>query len=177
MSRVARNPIPVPAGVQVAIEAGQVKIKGKKGELTHRTHRAVQVQQNGGQLQVAALENSKAARAIAGTTRALLQNMVTGVSAGFERKLEVVGVGYRAQVQGRNLNLTLGFSHAVSLPIPDGITIETPSQTEIVVRGMDRRLVGQIAADIRAYRAPEPYKGKGVKYTDEVIIRKEAKKA
>lgn len=177
MSRVAKNPIPIPAGVQVTIEAGEVKIKGKKGELSHRMHRSVQVQQSGGQLQVSALDNSKAARAAAGTTRALLQNMVAGVSAGFERKLEVVGVGYRAQVQGRNLNLTLGFSHAVSLPIPDGISIETPSQTEIVVRGMDRRLVGQISADIRAYRTPEPYKGKGVKYSDEVIIRKEAKKA
>ena len=112
-----------------------------------------------------------------GTTRAILKNMVTGVSAGFEKKLEVNGVGYRAQVQGRALNLTLGYSHPVSLPIPEGITIETPSQTEIVVRGLDRRLVGQLAANIRAYRKPEPYKGKGVKYTNEIIIRKEAKKA
>jgi len=177
MSRVAKNPVPIPAGVQISIDAGNVKVKGKKGELTHQHHRDVQVAQNGGQLLVSTAQKSKAARAAAGTTRAILQNMVTGVSTGFEKKLEVIGVGYRAQVQGRALNLTLGFSHPVSLPIPEGITIDTPSQTEIVVRGMDRRLVGQLAADIRSYREPEPYKGKGVKYTNEVIIRKEAKKA
>ena len=177
MSRVAKNPVSIPAGVQVSIDAGNVKVKGKKGELTYQHHQAVQVAQEGAQLLVSTQEKSKAARSAAGTTRAILQNMVTGVSAGFEKKLEVNGVGYRAQVQGRTLNLTLGFSHPVSLPIPEGITIDTPSQTEIVVRGMDRRLVGQLAANIRAYREPEPYKGKGVKYTNEVIIRKEAKKA
>jgi len=177
MSRVAKNPVSIPAGVQVSIDAGSVKVKGKKGELVHQPHRAVQVAQDGAVLRVSTQQKSKAARAAAGTTRAILQNMVTGVSTGFEKKLEVIGVGYRAQVQGRALNLTLGFSHPVSLPIPDGITIDTPSQTEIVVRGMDRRLVGQLAANIRAYREPEPYKGKGVKYTNEVIIRKEAKKA
>lgn len=177
MSRVAKNPVSIPAGVHVSIDAGSIKVKGKKGELTHQHHRAVQVAQDGGRLLVSTQEKSKSARAAAGTTRAILQNMVTGVNTGFEKKLDVAGVGYRAQVQGRALNLTLGFSHAVSLPIPEGITIETPSQTEIVVRGMDRRLVGQLAADIRGYRAPEPYKGKGVKYKDEVIIRKEAKKA
>ncbi len=177
MSRVAKNPVPIPAGVQVSIDAGNVKVKGKKGELTHRHNQAVQVAQDGGQLLVSTQDKSKAAHAAAGTTRAILQNMVIGVSTGFEKKLEVLGVGYRAQVQGRALNLTLGFSHPVSLPIPEGITIDTPSQTEIVVRGMDRRLVGQLAANIRAYRKPEPYKGKGVKYTNEVIIRKEAKKA
>ena len=177
MSRVAKNPVSIPAGVQVSIDAGSVKVKGKKGELVLRHHQAVQVAQDGGQLLVSTRQTTKAARAAAGTTRAILQNMVTGVSNGFEKKLEVNGVGYRAQVQGRALNLTLGFSHPVSLPIPDGITIDTPSQTEIVVRGMDRRLVGQLAANIRAYREPEPYKGKGVKYTNEVIIRKEAKKA
>ncbi len=177
MSRVAKNPVPIPAGVQVSIDARTVKVKGKKGELTYQPHRAVQVAQDAGQLLVSTQQKSKAARAAAGTTRAILKNMVTGVSAGFEKKLEVNGVGYRAQVQGRALNLTLGYSHPVSLPIPEGITIETPSQTEIVVRGLDRRLVGQLAANIRAYRKPEPYKGKGVKYTNEIIIRKEAKKA
>lgn len=177
MSRVAKNPVSIPAGVQVSIAAGSVKVKGKKGELVHQHHQAVQVVQDGGRLLVSTQGKSQSARAAAGTTRAILQNMVTGVSSGFEKKLEVNGVGYRAQVQGRALNLTLGFSHPVSLPIPEGITIDTPSQTEIVVRGMDRGLVGQLAADIRAYRKPEPYKGKGVKYTNEVIIRKEAKKA
>ncbi len=177
MSRVAKNPVSIPAGVQVSIDAGSVKVKGKKGELTHHCNQAVQVALEGGQLLVSTQQKSKAAHAATGTTRAILQNMVTGVSTGFEKKLEVIGVGYRAQVQGRALNLTLGFSHPVSLPIPDGITIDTPSQTEIVVRGMDRRLVGQLAANIRSYREPEPYKGKGVKYTNEVIIRKEAKKA
>ncbi len=177
MSRVAKNPVSIPAGVQVSIDAGNVKVKGKKGELNHQHHRSVQVAQDGGQLRVSTQEKSKSARSAAGTTRAILQNMVTGVSAGFEKKLEVIGVGYRAQVQGRALNLTLGFSHPVSVPIPEGITIDTPSQTEIIVRGMDRRLVGQLAANIRSYREPEPYKGKGVKYTNEVIIRKEAKKA
>ena len=177
MSRVAKNPVPIPAGVQVSIDAGTVKVKGKKGELTHQPHQAVQVAQDGSRLLVSTQQKSRSARAAAGTTRAILKNMVTGVSTGFEKKLEVNGVGYRAQVQGRALNLTLGYSHPVSLPIPEGITIDTPSQTEIVVRGMDRRLVGQLAANIRAYREPEPYKGKGVKYTNEIIIRKEAKKA
>lgn len=177
MSRVAKNPVSLPAGVQVSIEGGNIKVKGKKGELSHRHHPAIEIRQADGQLLVSTSQKSKSARSAAGTTRAVLQNMVTGVSAGFEKKLDVVGVGYRAQVQGKALNLTLGFSHAVSLPIPDGIQIETPSQTEIVVRGMDRRLVGQLAANIRGYREPEPYKGKGVKYSDEVIIRKEAKKA
>jgi large subunit ribosomal protein L6 len=177
MSRVGRNPIPIPAGVQVSIATGGVKIKGKKGELSHLLHRAVSVAQDGDRLLISTAEKSKAARAAAGTTRAILKNMVDGVTRGFEKKLEVVGVGYRAQVQGRALNLTLGYSHAVSVAIPEGITIETPSQTEIVVRGMDRRLVGQLAANIRSFRAPEPYKGKGVKYNNEIIIRKEAKKA
>ena len=177
MSRVAKNPVPIPAGVQVSIDAGTVKVKGKKGELTHQPHQAVQVAQDGSRLLVSTQQKSRSARAAAGTTRAILKNMVTGVSTGFEKKLEVNGVGYRAQVLGRALNLTLGYSHPVSVPIPEGITIDTPSQTEIVVRGMDRRLVGQLAANIRAYREPEPYKGKGVKYTNEIIIRKEAKKA
>ncbi|MBI1732380.1 MAG: 50S ribosomal protein L6 [Gammaproteobacteria bacterium] len=177
MSRVAKSPVSLPAGVQASVDAAGVKIKGKKGELSHRLHRAVSVIEDGGRLLVSTGEKSKTARAAAGTTRAILQNMVDGVSKGFEKRLEVVGVGYRAQVQGRALNLTLGYSHAVSVVIPEGITIETPSQTEIVVRGMDRRLVGQLAANIRSYRSPEPYKGKGVKYTNEIIIRKEAKKA
>ena len=177
MSRVAKNPVVIPTGVDVKLGAGTIRVKGRKGELAHAVHPAVAVVQEGGELRVSTSARSKAARSAAGTTRAVLQNMVTGVSEGFERKLEIVGVGYRAQVQGKALNLTLGFSHPVSLPIPDGITVETPSQTEIVVRGMDKRQVGQLAANIRAYREPEPYKGKGVRYANEQIIRKEAKKA
>jgi large subunit ribosomal protein L6 len=135
------------------------------------------VKQEEGVLKMEARNNSKSANALSGTTRALLQNIVKGVSEGFERKLEIIGVGYRAQAQGRTLNLTLGFSHPVNFPVPEGITVETPSQTEIVIKGIDKQQVGQVAANIRDYRPPEPYKGKGVRYSDEVIIRKEAKKA
>lgn len=145
--------------------------------MKHDAHPLVDVKQEDGLLKFAARNNSKNARALSGTTRALIQNMVTGVSDGFERKLEINGVGYRAQAQGKVLNLTLGFSHPVNFNIPEGITIETPSQTEIIVKGMDKQKVGQVAANIRDYRPPEPYKGKGVRYTGERIIRKEAKKA
>ena len=177
MSRIANNPVKIPAGVEVAINGNNVTVKGKKGELNHTVHQLVTITQEDGKLKFAVRNNSKTANALSGTTRALIQNLVTGVSEGYERKLEIVGVGYRAQAQGKKLNLTLGFSHPVDFPVPDGITIETPSQTEIVIKGIDKQLVGQVAANIRDYRLPEPYKGKGVKYSDEIIIRKEAKKA
>ena len=153
-----------------------VTVKGKKGSLQLNLHPAVEIVNKDNVLTFAPRDQDPKSDAMAGTFRALLNNMVTGVTAGFEKKLELVGVGYRAQVQGKALNLTLGFSHPVVYPIPEGITAETPSQTEIVVKGMDKQKVGQVAADIRAFRPPEPYKGKGVKYADEVIARKEAKK-
>lgn len=177
MSRIANNPIMIPAGVVVTISGNDLVIKGSKGELKHKAHPLVSVKQEENILKLAANNNSKSANALTGTTRAILQNIVTGVSKGFEQKLEITGVGYRAQVQGKVLNLTLGFSHPVNFNIPEGITIETPSQTEIIIKGSDKQLVGHVAANIRAYRPPEPYKGKGVRYTDEHIIRKEAKKA
>ncbi|MCP5146009.1 MAG: 50S ribosomal protein L6 [Gammaproteobacteria bacterium] len=177
MSRVAKNPINVPSGVQLTISGRDVTVKGSKGSLSLQVNSAVSVEQEGQVVRVKPRENSKQAWAQAGTARALLNNMITGVSNGFERKLDITGVGYRAQVQGKKLNLTLGFSHPVELEIPAGITIETPSQTEIFIRGMDKQAVGQVAAVIRAYRPPEPYKGKGVRYSDETILRKEAKKS
>ena len=177
MSRIANNPITIPSGVDVNITGNLITVKGSKGQMSHDIHPLVKVQQEDNVLKTTATNTSKSAKALSGTTRALIQNFVTGVSEGFERKLEIVGVGYRAAVQGKNLNLTLGFSHPVEFPIPEGITIETPSQTEIVVKGADKQQVGQVAANIRAYRSPEPYKGKGVRYSDERIIRKEAKKA
>ena len=177
MSRVANNPISLPKGVEVKINGNAVTVKGSKGQLQHEVHELVSISEQDNVLKIAANNTTKPARSLAGTTRALMQNMVNGVSAGFERKLEIIGVGYRAQVQGKVLNLTLGFSHPVNFPIPEGITIETPSQTEIIIKGVDKQQVGQVAANIRAYRSPEPYKGKGVRYADERIIRKEAKKA
>ena len=177
MSRIANNPVNIPSGVDVNIAGNLITIKGGKGELSHNIHPLVKVEQEDGVLKTTVNDNSKSAKALSGTTRALIQNIVTGVSEGFERKLEIVGVGYRAAVSGKVLNLNLGFSHPVEFAIPEGITIETPSQTEILVKGSDKQQVGQIAANIRAYRPPEPYKGKGVRYADERIIRKEAKKA
>jgi len=153
-----------------------VTVKSKKGSLQLNLHPAVEIVNKDNVLTFVPRDQDPKSDAMAGTFRALLNNMVTGVTAGFEKKLELVGVGYRAQVQGKALNLTLGFSHPVVYPIPEGITAETPSQTEIIVKGMDKQKVGQVAADIRAFRPPEPYKGKGVKYADEVIARKEAKK-
>ena len=177
MSRIANSPVNVPKGVEVNISGGQLRVKGSKGELAHEIHALVNVSQEDGAIKFAPGDKSQFAEAMAGTTRALVNNMVTGVTQGFEKKLEIVGVGYRAQVQGKVLNLTLGFSHPVNYAIPEGITIETPSQTEIIVKGMDKQQVGHVAANLRAYRPPEPYKGKGVKYADELIVRKEAKKA
>ena len=176
MSRIAKNPVEVPSSIDVSISGGLITAKGPNGELTLNKHELVSVDLEEGKLQVKANNDSKLARSMSGTTRALLSNIVTGVSQGFEKKLTIIGVGYRAQVQGKNLNLTLGFSHPVVYPIPEGITIEAPSQTELVIKGADKQKVGQVAAEIRAYRPPEPYKGKGVRYTDEYVVRKQAKK-
>ncbi|MCY4155565.1 MAG: 50S ribosomal protein L6 [Gammaproteobacteria bacterium] len=177
MSRIANNPVTVPGGVEVDVRGAQVRVKGGKGALTHQLHALVSMDQDGELLRFSARNNSKSARALAGTTRAILQNMVTGVSEGFEITLEIVGVGYRAQATPAGIELALGFSHPVQLAVPDGVTVETPSQTQIIVRGADKQQVGQVAADIRNYRPPEPYKGKGVRYADEQVLRKEAKKA
>jgi len=176
MSRVAKKPVELPSGVEFSVAGQTVTVKGPKGSLETSIHETVEITQDGNQLVFKPREESKAAWAHAGTARALLQNMVIGVTQGFEKKLELVGVGYRAQAQGNILNLTLGFSHPVNYAVPEGVTIETPSQTEIVVKGVDKQKVGQVAAEIRAFRPPEPYKGKGVKYADEIIVRKEAKK-
>ncbi len=176
MSRVANKPLTLPQGVELQQAAAVLTVKGPKGELSMPLNSEVEVQVEDGAAAVRARSGAKFARAMAGTTRALLNNMVTGVTTGFEKKLELIGVGYRAQTQGKSLNLTLGFSHPVQYSIPEGISIETPSQTEIVVKGIDKQKVGQVAAEIRAYRPPEPYKGKGVRYSDEQVLRKEAKK-
>ena len=162
MSRIAKYPVPIPAGVEVKLGGDEVTVKGKKGVLQLDLHPAVEIVNKDNVLTFAPRNQDPKSDAMAGTYRALLNNMVTGVTTGFEKKLELVGVGYRAQVQGKALNLTLGFSHPVIYPIPEGITVETPSQTEVVVRGTDKQKVGQVAADIRAYRPPEPYKGKEI---------------
>jgi large subunit ribosomal protein L6 len=174
MSRVAKRPVDLPQGVTASIAQNTVKVKGAKGELSLVVANGVSVEQQEKKLQVKF--DSAGARMSAGAARAHLANMVTGVSKGYERKLELVGVGYRAAVQGKVLNLTLGFSHAVNFPIPDGISMECPSQTEIVIKGIDRQKIGQVCAKIRAIRPPEPYKGKGVRYTGEKIELKEGKK-
>ncbi len=176
MSRVAKEPITMPKGVNFKLDGDTATVKGSKGELKLKLHSDLEVKQDGESISVEPKDSARAVIAMAGTTRALLSNMVTGVSTGFERKLELVGVGYRAQTQGQNLNLTLGFSHPVVYAIPNGITVETPSQTEILIKGIDKQVVGQVAADIRAYRPPEPYKGKGVRYSNERVVIKEAKK-
>ncbi len=176
MSRIAKAPVPVPSGVSVEISGQQIWVKGGKGTLEWSVHPLVKVAHEDGELKVSPVTETKEAWAQAGTTRALLNNMVVGCSAGFERKLTLVGVGYRAQAQGNNLNLTLGFSHPVNYPVPEGIAVATPSPTEIVVSGADKQKVGQIASEIRGFRPPEPYKGKGVRYADEQVLRKEAKK-
>ena len=176
MSRVAKNPIPVPAGVEVNLSAATITIKGPQGTLTQSLTSHVSVQHADGKLQVIPTNDGTAANAMSGTTRALLANMVYGVSKGFERKLNLVGVGYRAQAQGNKLSLSLGFSHPVEHLMPEGVKVETPTQTEILIKGSDKQKVGQVAADVRAYRSPEPYKGKGVRYADEVVSLKETKK-
>lgn len=176
MSRVAKKPIPVPKGVDVTLEGDLVKVKGPKGTLEWKCHPLVRTGREGDEIVVTQAEKSVQSNALAGTTRALIANMVQGVTKGYERKLELHGVGYRAQAQGSNLNLTLGFSHPVSFAVPKGITVETPSQTEVLIKGVDKQLVGQVAAKIRAFRPPEPYKGKGVRYGGERVVLKEAKK-
>jgi large subunit ribosomal protein L6 len=175
MSRIAKAPVELPAGVTATIVADAVTIKGAKGSLSLPLTSGVSVVQTDKKLQIQ-FDAQQTARTRAGATRAHLANMVRGVTRGYEKKLELVGVGFRAQVQGKNLNLTLGFSHPVNVPIPEGINIETPSQTEIVVKGIDRQKVGQVAAEIRGIRPPEPYKGKGVRYAGEQITLKEGKK-
>ena len=174
MSRVAKNPVVLPAGVEVTVGAGEFTVKGPLGSLKQRLHPSVSLERDGNVL--TAVAGGVNGNAMSGTTRALLNNMVIGVSKGFERKLNLVGVGYRAQAQGDKLNLTLGFSHPVVHQMPAGVKVETPTQTEIVIKGVDKQQVGQVAAEVRAYRAPEPYKGKGVRYADEVVILKETKK-
>ena len=176
MSRVGKNPVPVPANVEVALSASEVSVKGPLGTLRHRLVSDISVEHEGGKLVVKAANGSKQANAMSGTMRALLANMVKGVTDGFEKKLILVGVGYRAQAAGDVLNLTLGFSHPVAHKMPEGVRAETPSQTEVVIKGIDKQQVGQVAAEMRAYRKPEPYKGKGVRYVDEVIVMKETKK-
>ena len=175
MSRIAKSPIRVPAGVEIDIKGGEVKVKGPKGNLALQLHPNVTLEKDKDSYLVSPAGDSDVA--MAGTFRSLINNMVVGVSAGFEKKLALVGVCYRAQAQGKNLNLTLGYSHPIEYKTPEGITIEVPSQTEIVVRGCDKQKVGQVASEIRAFRPPEPYKGKGVRYADERVVRKEAKKA
>lgn len=176
MSRVAKNPVSLPDGTEVTISDTTIVAKGPNGELSMNKHPLVTVNQEDGVLKVAANDDSTTAVAMSGTTRALLSNLVAGVCKDFEKKLTIIGVGYRAQVQGKNLNLNLGFSHPVVYAIPEGITIEAPSQTELIVKGADKQKVGQAAAEIRHCRPPEPYKGKGVRYSDEHVARKQAKK-
>lgn len=176
MSRVAKVPVTIPAGVEVKLNANVLSVKGPKGKLEFTVHPQVKLTHEGAQLNVGVMSNAPTASALSGTTRAIIHNMVQGAHKGFEKKLTIIGVGYRAAVAGKKLNLTLGYSHPVVYSIPEGITIETPSQTEVVVRGADKQQVGQVAAEIRDYRGPEPYKGKGVRYTDEHVARKEAKK-
>lgn len=176
MSRIAKAPVQLPKGVEATIVGNAVSIKGGKGTLKVELNSQVQIVNDNGALKLSPGNNSQAANALAGTSRALVQNMVKGVSQGFERKLELVGVGYRAKAQGKVVNLVLGFSHPIDYQLPEGVTAETPSQTEIVLKGADKQVLGQVAAELRAFRAPEPYKGKGVKYSGEQVYRKEAKK-
>ncbi len=176
MSRIAKSPIELPAGVEFKNSDGQLTVKGKNGELNCELFNCVDVEVNDNVISFKTNNTVKGSIALTGTQRSLVNNMVVGVTTGFEKKLELRGVGYRTQVKGKVLNLTLGFSHPVEFKIPDGITIETPSQTEITVKGCDKQLVGQVAANIRAYRSPEPYKGKGIRYVGEHVVMKEAKK-
>jgi large subunit ribosomal protein L6 len=176
MSRIAKKPVELVSGVEVSISGQNITAKGKLGNLSLALHESVSIKQEDKTLQLAPNDDTMESMAMAGTMRSLVNNMIVGVSQGFTRKLQLVGVGYRAQMQGKVLDLSLGFSHPVKYPVPEGITIETPSQTEITVTGADKQRVGQVCAEIRAYRPPEPYKGKGVRYADERVIRKDAKK-
>lgn len=176
MSRIANSPITIPPNVTFNVVDNTVSIKGGKGEFSYLVHNDIEVKVDDQVIRIKPRKNKKNIIMVAGTTRALINNMITGVDVGFQKKLTLVGVGYRAQIKGSVLNLTLGFSHPVEYQVPDGISIETPSQTEILVMGSDKQKVAQVAADIRAFRPPEPYKGKGIRYTDEFVVRKEAKK-
>lgn len=176
MSRVANDPIEVPKGVEITIQAGLVSVKGPLGALSNDFGGGVNIERDGELLKFAPSDGGADAHAMSGTARALVNNMVVGVSKGFEKKLTLVGVGYRAQAQGDKLNLSLGFSHPVVHQMPEGVKVECPSQTEIIIKGADKQQVGQVAAEVRAYRRPEPYKGKGVRYADEAIVLKETKK-
>ena len=176
MSRIANAPVAIPKGVETTLSDTAISVKGSKGNLILDLHELVGVSQEGEELKVAAKNQTRQAGALAGTFRSLINNMVVGVSEGFQKKLELQGVGYRAKAQGKSLNLTLGYSHPINYSLPEGVTAETPSQTEIVITGADKQLVGQVAAEIREFRPPEPYKGKGVRYADEHVYRKEAKK-
>jgi large subunit ribosomal protein L6 len=176
MSRVANNPVDLPSGVQVNIANGMLSVKGGKGSLELQMHEMVDVINEDNQLKLSAKKENKEAVALAGTFRALVNNMVIGVTDGFEKKLELIGVGYRAKAQGKTINLVLGYSHPIDYNLPEGVTAETPTQTEIVIRGADKQMVGQVAAEIREFRPPEPYKGKGIRYANERVYRKEAKK-
>ncbi len=176
MSRVAKRPVVLSQGVEIKLDGNALTVKGPRGDLSLECHSEVEVVSDDSGLAVSPRSGSRFARAMAGTTRALISNMVSGVSTGFERRLKLVGVGYRAKVQGQTVNLTLGFSHPVVYEVPDGITVETTSQTELLIKGIDKQKVGQVAAEIRNFRPPEPYKGKGVRYADERIVLKETKK-
>ncbi|MBQ0712088.1 MAG: 50S ribosomal protein L6 [Porticoccus sp.] len=176
MSRVAKNPVNIPAGVEVTFSNSEISVKGSKATLSMPTNDKVEIKQEDNVLTFEPKDGSTQANAMSGTIRSLVNNMVIGVVQGFEKKLQLIGVGYRAQAQGNKLNLTLGFSHPVVYELPKGLTAETPSQTEIVLKAADKQLLGQVAAEIRAFRPPEPYKGKGVRYADEQVRRKEAKK-
>ena len=176
MSRVANNPVAVPSGVEIKLDQSSLSVKGSKGKLDLLIHNLVEISFDDGTLTFTASNSSKESRAMSGTFRSLVNNMVVGVDKGFEKKLVLNGVGYRAKAAGKTLNLTLGFSHPVDYTLPEGVTAETPSQTEVVIKGIDKQLVGQVASEIRAFRPPEPYKGKGVRYADEYVRRKEAKK-
>ena len=176
MSRIAKNPIPVPKGVEVKISPVEISVKGPLGTISQNANRLVKVVNDNGTLKFEPVDESREANAMSGTMRALVANMVNGVTKGFERKLTLVGVGYRAQAQGDKLNLSLGFSHPVVHQMPEGVKAETPTQTEIVIKGINKQQVGQVAAEVRGYRPPEPYKGKGVRYANEVVILKETKK-
>ena len=176
MSRIANAPVAIPKGVETKISGAQVSVKGGKGALELTLHDLVDISQDGEELKLAAKDSSRQAGALAGTFRSLVNNMVIGVSEGFEKKLELQGVGYRAKASGKTINLTVGYSHPIDYKLPEGVTADTPSQTEIVISGADKQLVGQVAAEIREFRPPEPYKGKGIRYADERVYRKEAKK-
>jgi len=176
MSRVAKNPLVIPAGVEVTLSGKNLKIKGAKGTMEYHVHDLVEIKKEDKLLRFQPKSGVENADAISGTVRALVKNLIEGVVKGYERKLVLIGVGYRAQAQGKVLNLSLGFSHPIKFDLPQGITADTPSQTEIIVKGVDKHLVGQVAAKIRAFRPPEPYKGKGVRYDGEVVVQKEGKK-